>query len=317
MDKQERRRVCSEAAEALAQTPGHRKLALLWAGAAAAAGLLSSLFSFLLSTQIADTGGLDGMGLRSILSTAQSALALFTSIALPFWSMGHTAAALEMSRTRQAHPTALLEGFRRFGPVLRFLLLQGILYLLLALLCINLSSILVSLTPLAVPLMELMLPVMESAGTTGNYQLDQATLDAITAAMVPVMIFLTALYLALCIPVFYRLRMAQLRLMDEPGCGALYAMVSSTRMMRHNCLQLFLLDLRFWWFYLAEAAIMALCYGDVLLPLLGITLPMNQDAAYFLFYFAAMIAQVGLYAFAKNRLSVTYARFYESLLPTA
>lgn len=317
MNIQDRQGLCREAAETLAQTPGHRKLALLWAAVAAGAGLLGSLLSFLLSTRIAETGGLDGMDMRSILSTLQSALSLFTTLALPFWTMGHTAAALEMSRTRQARPGTLPEGFRRFGPVLRFLLLQMLVYMAVAMLSINLSSILITLTPLAAPLTEQLMPTLESYSATGSYVMDQAALEAVEAAMIPVMLFCMVVFCLICIPVSYRLRLAQFRLMDEPGCGALYAMVTSSRMMRHNCLLLFLLDLRFWWFYLAEAAITVLCYGDLLLPWMGITLPMNQDAAYFLFYFLAMAAQVGLYTVAKNRLAVTYAKFYDALQPHA
>lgn len=317
MDHQDRTALCAAAQETLAQAPGHRKLALLWAGAAAAAGLLSSLLSLLLDTQIAGTGGLQGMELRSFLSTMQMALGLFVFIALPFWTIGHTAAALEISRTRQAKPAVLLEGFRRFGPALRFFLLQAVVYIALGVVCLNLGNLLFVLSPMATQVMELMTPIMEGMAASADYQPDPAAMDALMAAMLPVMIGNAVLFLILCLPISYRLRMAQLRLMDAPRCGARYAMASSVRMMRGQCLSLFLLDLRFWWFYLAEVAVTVLCYGDILLPLLGVSLPFSQDVGYFLFYCAAMAAQVGLYTFAKNRLAVTYAKFYERILPAA
>ncbi len=307
----DRRELCHAADASLAQTPSHRRTALLWAGIAAAAGLLSNLVNFLLSTRIAETGGLDGMGMRGALSTLQTALTLFVSVALPFWNMGHSAAALEMSRSHKTHPGTLLEGFRRFGPVLRFLLLQGVLYIGLMLLAVNLNSFLIMLTPLSGPLMEAMLPVMDSASLSP----DQAVLDALTSAMVPVMVCCAAVFLVLFIPVSYRLRMVPFLLMEDPQCGALYAMITSAKMMRHNCLALFLLDLRFWWFYLAEVLILVLSYGDMLLPLMGITLPIQPEVAYFLFYVLALVIQVGLYTLAKNRIQVTYAKAYDTLAP--
>lgn len=316
MDHKERSALCAAARETLEQTPQHRKVVLIWAAVASGAGVLSSLLSMLLGSQIAGTGGLSGMELRSVLSTAQMAVSLFTMIALPFWQIGHNALALEIARTRQANLSTLPEGFRRFGPVLRFYLLQTIVYLALAVVSINVGGILFSMTPLANPLMEQMLPIMEEFYASADYQLDPATAESLMKASVPLMIVCAVLFVALCVPVFYRLRLAQLRLMDEPRCGALYAMVSSTRMMRGQCVSLFLLDLRFWWFYLGEVVIAAVCYGDLLLPALGVELPFSEDVSFFLFYIAAMAAQVALYWFAKNQLAVTYAKFYEQRLPS-
>lgn len=316
MNKHDRGALCAAAEENLARTPGHRKVTLIWAAVAAGAGILGSLLSVLLDSQIAGTGGLSGMELRSVLSTAQMALSLFTMIALPFWQIGHNAVALEISRTQRANMTTLPEGFRRFGPVLRFYLLQAVVYFALAVLSLNVGSLLLSMTPLAKSLTQQMMPIMEEMYASPDYQPDPAVMDGLVKAMIPMMIGCAALFVALCVPVFYRLRLAQLRLMDEPRCGALYAVLSSVRMMRGQCVSLFLLDLRFWWFYLAEIVISAVCYGDILLPALGVELPFSREIGFFLFYIVAMGAQVALYWFAKNRLAVTYAKFYEQLLPS-
>lgn len=315
MDKQERADICAAAQRDLSQTPGHRNVALLWAGVAAAAGLLGSLLSFFLDSRIAQTGSLDGIGLRSILSTVQLAVSSFTMIALPFWNIGHTAAALEISRSQQAKTDLLLEGFRRFGPVLRYQLLQVILIFVLAVASINVGNVLFSLTPMALPLTMQMMEIMENMSASPDYVPDPAVMEALLKGTVPLLIGCAVLFLVLYILVAYRLRLVPWLLMDEPRCGALAAVASSVRRMRGCCLSLFLLDLRFWWFYLAEVLIAALCYGDLLLPLLGVSLPFSQDAAYFLFYVAAMVAQVALYGYAKNRLAVTYAEFYDATLP--
>lgn len=315
MDKQERADLCAAAVRDLSQTPAHRNIAWIWAGVAAAAGLLGSLLSFFLDSRIAQTGSLDGIGLRSFLSTVQMAVSLFTMIALPFWNIGHTAAALEISRSRQAKSDLLLEGFRRFGPVLRYHLLQALLVIVLAIVSMNVGNVLFSLTPLALPLTAQMMEIMETMYASPDYVPDPAAMEEILKGTIPLLIGCAVLFLVLYILVAYRLRLVPWLLMDEPRCGALAAMAASVRQMRGCCLSLFLLDLRFWWFYLAEMLIAALCYGDVLLPLLGVNLPVSRDAAYFLFYAAAMVAQVGLYGYAKNRLAVTYAKFYDAALP--
>ena len=313
MDRQDRSRICAAAKDTLAQIPGERKLAAVWAGAAAAAALLTSLVSLLLENQISGTGGLSGMGLRGFLSTAQLALGLFTSIALPFWTLGHGAASLEMSRKQTARLGTLADGFRRFGPALRFFLLQGAVYLAVAILSLNVSSMLFSMTPQAATAMELMMPLMENPADFSDPAAEQAILEAVTAAMLPAILGWGVLFLLLSIPVSYRLRLAQLRLVDEPGCGAVYAALFSVQQMRRNCFSLFLLDLRFWWFYLGEVVVVILCYGDILLPMLGVSLPFSRQTGSFIFYLLSMAAQLGLYVLAKNRVAVTYAKFYDSV----
>lgn len=311
MDRQDRNRLYTEAADKLIHTPGQQKLAAVWAGVAAAAALLTSLITLLLENQISDTGGLSGMGMRSFLSTAQLALGLFTSIALPFWTLGHHAAALEMSRRQTARIESLLEGFRRFGPALRFFLLQAVVYVVLAVVSLNISSIVFSLMPQAANVMQIMLPLMENPAGTGDPAADMAIMEAATEAMLPAILIWFAVFILLSIPTFYRLRLAQLRLVDEPGCGALGALFFSIRQMRHHCVSLFLLDLRFWWFYLGELVVIALCYGDVLLPMLGVALPMGGQTSAIIFYAVSILAQAGLYILAKNRVAVAYAGFYD------
>ena len=311
----DRRELCENAAATLSQTPSHRRTAFLWAGVSAAAMLLTNLIVLFLNNRINGISGLAGMDTKNALTTLKVALNFFVTLSLPLWNLGHTASALEISRTRQARPGTLLEGFRRFGPFLRFLVLQGVLYIVLLLVSSHISSFLMAMTPLSAKLMDSMLPILENAGTAGDAALDQATLDTLVHAMLPIMACFFLVFLALCIPASYHLRMAPFLLLENPQCGALYAMITSFKMMRHNCLALFLLDLRFWWFYLAEALIIALGFGDVLLPLLGVTLPLDAQVSYYLFYGLALVAQVALYTLCKNRVQVTYARAYDTLSP--
>ena len=121
------------------------------------------------------------------------------------------------------------------------------------------------------------------------------------------------LCLAILIPVSYRLRLADFRIMDEPRCRARVSLRESVRLMHRNCMSLFRLDLSFWWYFLAELLAAFLCYGDMVLPLLGISLPMHEDLAFFLFYVLGLAAQVTLLYCVGNRVQTTYALFYTTL----
>ena len=75
MDPHDRRALKSAARESLAAAPyDPRKLILLHTGVTIAVSLIGTILNFVLSKQIENTGGLGGMGLRSMLSTVQSVL---------------------------------------------------------------------------------------------------------------------------------------------------------------------------------------------------------------------------------------------------
>jgi hypothetical protein len=76
---------------------------------------------------------------------------------------------------------------------------------------------------------------------------------------------------------------------------------------------LFLLDIRFWWFYLLELLICAVAFGDLILPALGIALPFSALTAGWVFPIVALLARLALYWLAKPRMAVTYALFYQQV----
>lgn len=298
----------SAAREALSAAPDHRRLVLISAGAAAALSLAVSLVSFLLDGQIAQTAGLGGLGLRSVLSTVQSLLSLGMSLLLPFWSLGYVSAVLKLSRREPAAPGTLLDGFRRFWPALRLLLLKEIIYVGVAVLCVYAGSAVFSFTPLAAPLYEIMLPLLAEGSAP-----DAVTQAAMLDAMMPMMIGILVLCCIVLIPLSYRFRMAQLRLIDDSACGARMALGDSSRMMRGNRFALFRLDLSFWWFYLAQAVVMVLSYGDVLASGFGIDLPLSDNTAFFVFYVLGLLGQLVLFYYFQNFVKVTYAKAYDAL----
>lgn len=287
-----------------------QKLMLVYMGASALLMLLVTGLNFLLNAQIEGTGGLSGVGMRSMLETAMEVLQLGANLVLPFWNMGYLACVLRIVRGEWFDLGTLLEGFRNFGPVLRLTLLYAGYFLMLAFLCFYPSMLVFSMTPLAQPMMEIMEPLAQ-AGT--DMVLDEATLAAATDAMVPMMVMYVLVFLAVAAPNFYRFRMAYFALMDDPRAGALAALRRSTGIMHGNRVALLKLDVSFWWFYVLEALAVALCYGDVILMWLGISLPITGDGAFFLFYALYLAAQLGLYVWARNRVECTYAAGYDAL----
>lgn len=290
------------------------RIVLIHTGAVAAVTLLCAAISFLIQDGISGTGGLGGIGMRAMLSTVGSVLQNITNLVLPFWSFGYLVFILKVLRREQIRPATLLEGFRHLFPILRLLLIRGLLFFAIAFLCLYPSVILFSLTPLAQPLEALMAPMVNMTTEAEiTVYLDDATLTAMTNAMIPMLIIYALLYLAVCVPVAYRLRFADYALLDNPRAGAIYALRTSAKLLHKNSLNLFKLDLSFWWYFLIEAALILVCYGDMLLSMLGISLPFGSTTAFFLFYVLYFIGQLVFYAFARNQVEATYGAAYEQL----
>jgi len=288
-----------------------RKLMLVYVGVSSVAMLLVTGLNFLLTEQIAGTGGLGGLGTRAALETAMEVLQTAANLLLPFWTMGYLSCVLKIVRGQRFEVSNLLDGFRNFWPVLRLNILYSVQFFVLAFLCLYPCILVYSMTPLSAPLMELLEPVAQ-AGT--EIVLDDATMEAATMAMIPLFILYGVAFLAVAAPRFYNYRMAFYALMDDPGAGARIALHRSTVMMQGNRLELLKLDASFWWFYVLDGLTVALCYADLILGMMGISLPVSADVSYFLFYVLYLAAQLGLYVWARNRVECTYAAGYNTLL---
>lgn len=287
-----------------------RKLVAVYIGITAGVMLLATLANFLLQSQIAGTGGLSGLAMRSMLETAIQVLQLVVNLVIPFWTFGYLTCVLRMVRGQPFRMDGLLDGFQHFGPVLRLNLLRGSYFMVLAILCIYPSMLIFQWTPLSHPFQAVIEPYMEQGVVTFP---DDAALAAATEAMMPLLLIYGIVFLILAGPKFYSFRMADYCLMDDPKAGARAALQRSSAMLHKKRLELLKLDLRFWWFYLLDGLTLVLCYGDSLLALAGITLPLNGNASYFLFYALYLVAQFGLYVWARNKVECTYAAGYECL----
>ena len=310
MEIRSRHELKAAASDALRDAPNQKRLVLIWAAVGTVLPLLVSVLSYLLEYQIADTGGLSGIGLRSVLSTIQSVLSFSTSALLPFWSLGYVSVTLHFARKKPANDSTLLDGFRRFFAILRLIILEILICAAVCFLCIQFVSIILSFTPLAEPFYAVM---EDSQQMLLSGVMDDETVLALTEAMIPIFAISAIACVIVLIPVSYRLRLASLCIIDTPACGALQAIRTSLRLMRRNGFTLFRLDLSFWWFYLVKVIVSLLCYGDVLLPLLGVTLPFSYDVSFFVFYIASLLVQFGLLYVANNKVQTTYALFYDML----
>lgn len=293
-----------------------KKLVLIHTAVSLGASLLMTVLNYLFSLQIADTGGLGGLGLRSMLTTAQSVMEMAVLAILPFWEFGLVYAALRWAKGETAGMTDLLQGFRRFGAVLGFQFFSCALFLALAIALFYFSTTVFMLTPWAAPLLELFAPIATPSATAEEIEalLTPELMQQAASTMTPLFILFSILFLVVAIPLFYRLRLSQFAVME--GTGAVKSMVQSIRITQRNSLQLLKLDLHFWWYYLLQVLCLAVSFGDVFLLQLGITLPVSADVGYFLFYVLGALCQLVLLWQAQAPLLTTYGLAYRAFKGT-
>lgn len=305
--------VCRQAGERLQRVDHPKRLVLIHTAIALGASLLVTALNFFLSKQIAGTGGLGGLGLRAFLSTVQAVLELAVAVGLPFWEIGLLFAALRWARGENIGFGGLLQGFRRFGTVLGMRLMRGGLFLVAAIAVFYLSTTVFLLTPLSTPLIDFLEPIVADAAAPQQIEslLTPELMAAAADKMVALFVIFAILYAIVAVPVYYRLRFSEFAVME--GTGAVKAMVQSLRLTQGNSLKLVRLDLHFWWFYLLQGLCVAVSYGDMLLPALGIALPVSGDVGFFLCFVLGALCQGVLLWQCEGKRLTAYALVYETL----
>lgn len=289
-----------------------RRLVLIHTAVSLGASLVLGLLNLLFSYMIADTGGLGGMATRSMLETAQTVLELAVTAALPFWNIGLTRAAICWARGESAEMPTLLEGFRRCRSVLGIKLLTGAILLGLGMAVSYIGTMLFLFTPFAGRLMEVLDPILQQSGSlTPEMLLSDEVMAQISTATKPLMLLLGVLFAAVAIPAWYRIRFADFAVMD--GGRSLLSLFHSFRITKKKALQIFKIDLHFWWFYLLQALSVALCYGDSILAALGVQLSIAPEWSYVLFYAVGILCQGLLLWYYQAQVSATYALAYDAL----
>lgn len=286
-----------------------RRLILIHSGAAIALAVVIAAINWLLGAQIEKTDGLGGMDTQIMLTTIQTLLQIGQMLVIPFWEAGLIFAAMGYARKQSISPSSLLAGFHRWKPFITASLMQGLVYFALGFVSVYLGSQLFMFTPFAAPMYAIMPQLMEDP-TQNPYALLG---DSLISVGIGYMVCTLIVFALLALPVFYRYRMVNYIIMDEPEKGGMYAIRRSKIMMKGNRFRYFKLDLSFWWFYLLDLVCMAVCYGDWILAAFGVSLPVDDMVLTYGFYALSLVCQLGLYVWARPKLAVTYAHSYEIL----
>ena len=290
-------------------------VSLYYVGIITISAVLVTLINYCLGLQIAKTGGLSNMGLRSMLSTIQSILPMLQNVLAMCLQIGYLAAIVRIARRQYTSAQTLRLGFDRFWLLLRTQILQAFLYTSICMVAFWIAIQLFLLTPMSGTASALVEPAIAGGTVNLDILLEETLYNQLLRAMIPMFAIFAVLYAAFLIPVAYSLRMVNLLIVDKPGMRARAILRESRKMMKGNKFRLFRLDLGLWWWYLLFTLSSILCYGDSLLPMIGISLPMSEDAAYFLFYGLFLVVQFFLVWKLRSRVEVSYALFYDIIRP--
>lgn len=290
-----------------------QKIVLVYAGILAGSSLIVNAVKYLLEGQISQTGGLQGIGTRSALSTASSALTIAYMLLTLCLTLGYAAAMLRIARGQFASVNTLKAGLERIWLLLRTRLLQGIILIAMSFaLCLLVVNIYV-LTPFANQLTAAMLPLMGDGVLTTEAIM--SVWESAYGAMLPITIIYLAALLVLLWFFSCTYRMVDYLLIDRPQLGAFGALRESRRMMRGNMKMMLRVDLSFWWYYLLQFVEGCLVYLDLILAICGVALPLSPEAYFFAIVLVYLAADFAVRYFFSNRVAVTYALFYDSLCP--
>nr|MBQ8244630.1 DUF975 family protein [Oscillospiraceae bacterium]MBQ8245500.1 DUF975 family protein [Oscillospiraceae bacterium] len=291
-----------------------KKLALYYASATAIISLVCSALSYLLGLAMDHTGGLSGLALRSMLGSGQVVLSLLSTLVMPLFQMGLVYCALGYSKEESVSHRSLLEGFRRWGAVLRLNVLLILILAGMVMVCIYIAALIFTFSSFSDGLYKAMQPILNDPSVT-------EVTDEMIYQMLPHMSWLFVLLgvalLVVGLPFYYRYRMSEFALMDGAP-GALVAVRQSKVLSRNRRWGMFKLDLSFWWFYLAQLLISLIAYGHDLLTALGVKLPISANASSWIFYIAALAIQTlftwQFAAYYQTACALYYKRLKESVM---
>lgn len=285
-----------------------KKVVLVYAGIVALSSLVVTVVQDLLDSQISQTGGIQNIGTRSMLTTADTVLTIAQLLLVMCLTLGYTGSMLRIARGQYASPNSLKVGGERIWVLLRTRLLQMLIMTAAAFaLCFLVINVC-----LLTPLSNRVIAVM---GTVSAEVLlsDDLALIGLYSAMLPIML----IYLVALVPLLWYFsctyRMVDYLLIDRPQLGAFGVLRESRRMMQGNMKMMLRVDLSFWWYYLLQALVSVLIYLNMVLALFAIGLP--PEVLYWGTVVLYLAADFALRYFFSNKVAVTYALFYDSLCP--
>ena len=300
----------------LEQSSVQRKIVVIYAALVLGLTALTAVASYVLGLQIDNYGGLSNLGKRTMLSSIQSMLPFVQSLLTMCLDLGYLAAILRIARGMYTSPQTLRLGFDRFWLILRCSIFRGLILMGAMLACMYAGILIYMLTPFSRAAVEIIAPLISQVSLLDTgIVIDDVTYGLLMKAMLPAFGICGVLALAVGGPLYYNYRMVEYVVIDKPGIGAMMALRESKKMMRGNRLQMLKLDVSLWWYYLPVVAATVICYGDVLLSMLGVELPVSSEVAYFGFYGLYLVASFGVHYFLRNRAEVCYGLAYEAVKP--
>lgn len=316
MDLKNRRELKNMASQQVKASPSQQKIVVIYAALALGMAALVTVLDYVLGLQIDNYGGLSNLGKRTMLSSVQSMLPFAQSLLTLCLDVGYLAAMLRVARGMYTSPQTLRLGLDRFWLLLRCSLFQGLIVTGVMFACLYFGIMIFMVTPLSNQVVEIVTPLLsQMSALNTNIVIDDVTYAALMEAMIPGFLIFGLLMLLVGVPVLYNYRMVNYIIVDKPAIGAMMALRESKIMMRGNRFALLKLDLSLWVYHVAFALTTVICYGDVLLPALGVDLPVSKDAAYFIFYGLYLLASFAVHYFLRNRAEVCYALAYEAVKP--
>lgn len=291
----------------------YRKTVVLHSAISLAALIIVMLLDLMLSNAVAQTGGLAGIGARSVLGTVQGVLSTAVNILLPFWELGILYTSIRAVRRQPWEFSMLTRGFHRLGPMVRYYLAQIGILMLVAMVSSNAVMMLTMWIPVPESLQAAFAQIDMTAVQDPEQLMAQLPIDQLLSYALPTLVLFAVAYCGILIHLSYRFRLSRYLLLDEQKIGAVAALGISNRLTKGNKWNLFKLDLSFWWYYTLQLLVMALAYGVELLSLLGVTLPMSSGVANLLFYGLYAVASLALSWWAGAYVQASYACAYQQL----
>ena len=316
MNLENRKQMHDAAKNHLSGAENAAKIALIYACLVVGSSLLINGGRFFLGSQISQAGGLQNLGLKSVLSTLQTMLPIVFNFLLMCLGLGFTGAMLRITRDQFASPQSIKIGFARFWVLLRATLLEGGLYVLASFAAYFLSITIFFMTPLSRNVLKVMLPLV-TGGEADIFAIleNPAVMEQLISSMVPLYIIMGILFLILAAPVYYRYRLVNYLIIDEPRMGALMAMGISRMAMRRNLMKYLKLDLSMWWYYGANVIALIICYGSTILTLLGVELPLSPLVLSLGCFLVYLVLTFLITLFLQPHVEVIHAMAYEILRP--
>ena len=316
MDLRNLREIKNTSEERLRQSPSQQKIVVIYAALTLGLMALVTVTNYVLGLQMDNFGGLSNLGKRTMLSSVQSMLPVVQSLLIMCLDLGYIAAMLRIARGMYSSPQTLRLGFDRFWLLLRCGIFKGLIMTGVTFVSMYLGIMLFLLTPFSKAAVEVLAPIISQISLLDTgIVIDDVTYGLLMEAMLPAFGICGILMLILGGPMYYNFRMVNYIIIDKPAIGAMMALRESKKMMKGNRLQLLKLDISLWWYYLATGLAMLVCYGDLLLPMVGVNLPVPETVSFFGFYVLYLAASFGIHFFLRNRAEVCYALAYDAVKP--